>query len=54
MRISGGGESGRLEFREYDGEWGTVCDHGFNREAADVACKQMGYRRCDNVLMHQQ
>ena len=54
VRIEGGGESGRLEFKDNGGEWGTVCDHGFDREAGDVACKQMGYRRCDKVLDHQQ
>lgn len=54
LRIEGGGDSGRLEFKDYDGGWGTVCDHGFDREAGDVACKQMGYRRSDEVLDHQQ
>ena len=54
LRIDGGGESGRLEFRDYDGDWGTVCDHGFDREAADVACKQMGYRRSEKVLDYEQ
>ena len=54
LRIEGGGDSGRLEFKDYDGNWGTVCDHGFDREVCAVACKQMGYRRSDKVLDHQQ
>ena len=54
MKIDGGGDSGRLEFKDRNGEWGTVCDHGFDREAGEVACKQMGYRRCDKILDHEQ
>lgn len=54
IRINGGGDSGQLEFRDYDGDWGTVCDRGFDREAADVACKQLGYRRSSKVYTHQQ
>ncbi|XP_069940275.1 protein bark beetle isoform X3 [Cherax quadricarinatus] len=26
-----------------DGEWGTVCSHGWSQNAAAVACQQMGY-----------
>ena len=32
---------GRLEVK-IDGEWGSVCGHGFSREAATVACRQLG------------
>jgi len=49
LRISGGGSSGRLEFRDSDGRWGTVCDDGFNDDEADVACRQLGYRRSSSV-----
>jgi hypothetical protein len=34
--------SGRLEIFKY-GSWGTICDDGFDDNAADVACRQMGF-----------
>ena len=43
LRISGGGSSGRLEFRQYNGTWGYVCSRGFYNSAARVACRQLGY-----------
>ena len=43
LRISGGGNSGRLEFRQYDGTWGYVCSTYFYSSAARVACRQLGY-----------
>ena len=48
LRIDDGGSSGRLEFQRWDGTWGTVCDNGFNDDAADVACNQLGYRRASS------
>ncbi|XP_065905258.1 scavenger receptor cysteine-rich type 1 protein M130-like isoform X2 [Dysidea avara] len=43
LRINGGGDSGRLEFQLSDGTWGTVCDDGFDDNAGNAACKQLGY-----------
>ena len=43
LRISGGSNYGRLEFRQNNDTWGIVCRTGFNANAALVACKQLGY-----------
>ena len=36
-------EGGRLECRLSDGTWGTVCNRGFYANAANAACRQLGY-----------
>ena len=47
VRLVGGTvvSSGRVEVRDPQGAWGTVGDNGFNLNAANVVCKQLGYRR---------
>jgi len=42
--VTPGAMGGRLEiFR--DGEWGTICINGFNLEAANVSCRQLGFSK---------
>ncbi|KAJ8043107.1 Galectin-3-binding protein B [Holothuria leucospilota] len=35
--------SGRIEVL-HNGEWGTVCEDGWNKSNSDVLCKQLGYQ----------
>jgi len=51
--ITGGGNSGRLEFKDQSGTWGTVCDIGFSQRVGEVACRQLEYKHLDKVIYNQ-
>ena len=45
LRLGGGARdgSGRVEVRKPGGEWGTICDDGFENKDATVICKMFGF-----------
>lgn len=44
IRLSGSSNDweGKIEMR-HQGEWGYLCDDGFNIKAAHVVCNQLGF-----------
>lgn len=44
IRLRGGKHrhEGRVEV-EYNGEWRAVCDHGWDKKAAKVVCRMLGF-----------
>ena len=44
IRLRGGKHrfEGRVEVQR-DGEWRGVCDHGWNKHAANVVCRMLGF-----------
>ncbi|XP_019637311.1 PREDICTED: deleted in malignant brain tumors 1 protein-like isoform X2 [Branchiostoma belcheri] len=44
IRLSGGGNQGRVEVRPADSyDWGTVCDDQFDLDDGNVVCRMLGY-----------
>ena len=52
LRIVGGCDSGQLQFDTGSNNWGAICTTGFDDEAGDVACRQLGYVRPTDVYTY--
>lgn len=40
---------GRVEVRK-NGEWGTICDTGFDKKAGNIVCKRLGYGTVKRIV----
>ena len=53
LRITGGDDSGKLEFQRFDGgSWSGVCLGGFSDAAGDVACEQLNLGSSSDVYSY--
>ncbi|XP_028391577.1 uncharacterized protein LOC114516333 [Dendronephthya gigantea] len=43
-------DEGRVEIY-FDGEWGTICDNGWDMDDASIACTEMGFPGAERALM---
>lgn len=43
--VNGTSDAGRLEIL-FNREWSTVCNEGFGRKEAQVACRMLGFNGC--------
>ena len=48
----GEGDYGELMFEDRDDNWKAVCNNGFDDNAGDVACKQLGFKRSTGVYVY--
>ena len=52
LRIREGGDSGLLEFDAGNDGWLQICRDGFDNDAGDVACRQLGYIEASDVYTY--
>ena len=50
IRLAGGSSSseGRVEI-QYNGTWGTICDHLWNINSAQVVCRMLGFTNASHA-----
>ena len=52
LRIREGSDSGLLEFDAANDGWLPICRDGFDNDAGDVACRQLGYVEASDVYTY--
>lgn len=52
LRLAGSDrpDEGRVEIY-FDGQWGTICDNGWDIDDANIACIEMGFAGAEKALM---
>ena len=55
LRLTEGGSDsdGALEFDTGDRDWTPICKSGFDNDAGDVACKQLGYKQSSDLTTYE-